>query len=205
MAGWDGFISGVEQTLTLTALAGVTYSAFEFVRSIWQRRETARRSDVDAWIKMRVQEIIATSHDFLKLGEILEKLRSTSFDAAVDVKKNELTEASVRLLLIQMVTEGVIGQVWPDSYGITQIPRDISLPLAAIHVRGNFAVRQSWALIHEHPGRYTSDELYERVGKGLELSKPDFLLAVSDLDARGIARVGANQKWSPLAEITGKE
>ncbi|MCE2749327.1 MAG: hypothetical protein LW715_11335 [Rhodobacter sp.] len=202
MVSWEELFGGVEQVLTLTALAGVTYSAFEFVKGIKQRREAARKSEVESWLKMRVQEIIATSQDYLNVIEILAKLRSTSFDSEVDVKKNELTESSVRLLLIQMVSEGVVGQVWPDSYGIIQIPRDVSLPLAAIHIRVNFAVRQSWALIHEHPGRYTSDELYERVGIGLELSKPDFLLAISDLDTRGIARLGAGLKWTPLADLT---
>lgn len=195
---WDQFIRYGEDVLTLTALAAATYAGIEFVRGLRAARESKRAAQVDAWRKASVQKIVAKSEAFMTTGEITSALRSDSFDAPFDIRKNELTNDSVRLLMLDMVRDQVLGQVWPDSYGITQLPRDITLPVVAAGVRGNMAVRGAFALIHDRPGHYTDHALHEKLKEQVGLSLPDFVLAVSDLDTRNVAKKGPDDKWSPV-------
>lgn len=195
---WADFISYSEDLLTLTALVAVTYAGVEFVLGLRAARESRRAAQVASWRKASVQRIVSKSESFMTTGEITAALRSTSFDEPFDIKKAELTDESVRLLMLELVRDGVLGQVWPDSYGITQLPRDITLPVVAAGVRGNMAVRGAFALIHEHPGHYTDQSLHEKLRDQVGLSLPDFVLAVSDLDQRKVATKGADGKWSPV-------
>ncbi len=195
---WSKFISYGEDVLTLTALAAATYAGIEFVRGLRAARECKRAAQVDAWRKASVQKIVAKSEAFMTTGEITSALRSNSFDAPFDIRKNELTDDAVRLLMLDLVRDRVLGQVWPDSYGITQLPRDITLPVVAAGVRGNMAVRGAFALIHEHPGYYSDHALHEKLKDQVGLSLPDFVLAVSDLDARNVAKKGPDGKWSAV-------
>ena len=184
--------------MALSALAAATYAGVEFVLSARAASEAKRTIQVDYWRKASLQKIVSSSEAFLSTSQITSALRSSSFDSAIDIKKNELTNDSVRLLILDLIRDGVLGQVWPDSYGITQLPRDISLPMVAAGVRGNMAVRAAFALIHEHPGHYTDISLFEKTKDNIGLSLPDFVLSISDLDARNVAKKGTDGKWSPV-------
>ena len=203
---WTEFIVKVEGFLTLTALATAIGAGVEFIRSIRTAREVKRTSQVNAWRKASVQRLICKSEDYMTTAEITAALRSSSYDISFDINKDELTDEAVRLLLLELIRENVIGQIWPDSYGITQLPRDITLPMAAAHVRGNMAVRGAFALIHEHPNHYTDEMLFQKLKDNVGLSMPDFLLAISDLDTRSFAKKSSDGKWSAVvSQIEGKQ
>jgi hypothetical protein len=195
---WDQFIGHGQEVLTLTALASATYAACEFIRSVWDVREKNRKLLVNEWRKVSVQLIVAASEPFMTAEQITSELRSKSFEAPFDIRKNELTVEAVRMLILELIRDGILGQIWPDSYGIIQIPRDVTLPMAVAGVKGSFAVRQAFALIHEHPGRYDDEELFARIGHNLGVTLPDFILAISDLDSRNVANKGPGGKWSPV-------
>ena len=200
---FDSLIQFGEQLLTLAALFGVTYSAIEFIRSSRSSREAKRASLVTQWRKANIQRIISLSPDFMCANEITDALRSRSFDTPIDIRKNELTVESVRVLLIDLVKDQIVGQVWNDLYGLAQIQRDITLPMAVAGVKGNLAVRSAFGMIHEHPGRYTDQELFTKIGPDLGMSMSDFVLSMSDLDARNVARKGPDGKWSTSIAVTG--
>ncbi len=195
---WADGISFIEQGLTLAALVGVVYSAIEFVRGTIAQRESCRRAEVDQWRKASVQRIVTRSPDFLSVESITQALRSQSFDAPIDIEKNELTVEAVRVLLMEMVKDGIVGQVWNDMYGLVQIHRDVTLSATIANVKGSIAVRTAFAHIHENPGRYLTEELFSKVDPALDISLPDFVLAISDLEFRSVAKKDPDGKWSPV-------
>ena len=200
---WDSFISFGGQLLTLTALVGVTWSAIEFVRSAVTARSEKRAEQVAQWRKASVHKIVANSYDFLTVDQITSTLRSESFEAPIDIKKSELTVEAVRRLIMDLVTERVLCQVWPDKYGIQQVQFDVTRPVAEAGVKGNLALRGAFASIHKHPGRYSDEELYSERDTKLDLSLPDFILALSELEARKVAKKTPDGKWTPISKSTG--
>jgi len=185
--------------LTLIALIGAIWSAFMFVKKIYEEREGARQNQVSRWRIATVQEIMMTSPDFLSTDQIKTKLRDSSFEQSFGVKKNELNERDVRLLLIEMVSTNIIMQVYGDLYGLQQHRFDPSARLAADNVVANDIFRESFDLIRRFPGHYTDEKLFDEIGESSGFRKSDFVLAISDLKIRGFAEKNENGAWVPTS------
>ncbi len=200
----EGAIALAEDFLTIAALLGVLWSAIAFVRKIGEDREDARQAKLTAWRKASAQRIMTLSPAFLTTEQITARLRSSSFDAPFDIRKDELTPETVRLLLMELVTDGIFFQQVNDFYGLEQPP------VAALHASAaagfaDSAVKEAFRLIMRHPGSYTDDKLYEDVipAEHREMVKrADFIFALHGLTRSGAAQKTAAGRWEP-AGIAG--
>ncbi|WP_171128153.1 MULTISPECIES: hypothetical protein [unclassified Ruegeria] len=183
----------------MAALIGAIWSAKEFVVSRQRAKELSRAQKTDHWRKLAIHQVLMTSEQFLSTSQVTEQLRASSFDQNIEIKKNELSLPSVRSVLMEMVADGTIGQVFPDHYGIVQIPRDITVGAVADNIRGNRAARDAFAEILKHPGRFTTQELFEEIGGNFDLSSSDFALAILVLEQNHAAKRDQAGKWSPTS------
>lgn len=193
---FENVISYSEDILTLVALLGAVWSAYLFVSKIYQDKDETRRIELSKWRKSTVQHIMTTSPDFLTTQQITARLRDSSFEQEFDIKKSELTDQNVRLLLIEMVTERILFQIYDDFYGIQQQKFDPSAQLAADNVKANQMYRAAFELIDRYPGHYTDEKLFEEIGKDSGLTRSDFVLAISDLRIRDIAEKNEVGAWA---------
>jgi hypothetical protein len=190
-------ISYAEDFLTLVALCGAVWSAYLFVSRIYEEKEEARRTELSKWRKSTVQKLMMTSPEFLSTQQITTQLRDPSFEQEFDIKKSELTEQDVRLLLVEMVSDQILFQLFGDMYGIQQQMFDPSVQLAADNVKASELYRAAYNLITRYPAHYTDEKLFEEIGQESGFRQSDFALAISDLRIRGIAEKNEKGAWVP--------
>lgn len=195
---WAEWVDIVEDILTIGALVGVIWSAVSFIRRVSRQRQEERDGAVSEWRKVAIHRIVSNSEQFMDISEILHGLMAESFDSPVEIKKGDLTEPVARRVLMEMVSDGVIGQRWPDHFGIVQLPRDITLGAVSDNIRGNLAARTAYEEIRKHPGRFTSNELYLEVGMSHSLTESDFELAILTLENTSAAKRDKDGKWLPI-------
>ncbi len=200
MTSVENLVSYAEDFLTFVALIGAVWSAYLFVSKINGEKEEARKSELSKWRKSTVQKLMMTSPDFLSTQQITTQLRDSSFEQEFDIKKSELTEQDVRLLLVEMVSEHILIQIFGDIYGIQQQRFDPSAQLAADNVKANELYRAAFNLITKYPGHYTDEKLFDEIGKESGFRKSDFVLAISDLRSRDLAKKNEQGVWSPITK-----
>ena len=187
-----------QQVLTLFALIGAIWSAFEFVKAILETKKTNRLNQLNSWRKAEIHHLLHKSRLFLSIDEITDNLRSLSFDTSIDVKKEELTSTVVRLILLEMLEAGTIQQLWGDHFGIKQ--NDPAVANAEREVLTWTLINQALRLISIAPGSLTTEALYEALFR--EPSDKDsmppytFALIISKLSAMEVATVNADGKWT---------
>ncbi|MEM1352901.1 MAG: hypothetical protein AAGF27_11185 [Pseudomonadota bacterium] len=185
-----------QQLLTLSALAGATWSAFVFVKNISEKREAARKQELANWRRTSVHRLLHASERFMSVSEITDALRTQSYDVPIEVKKDELTEATVRFLLMRMLETDVVKQLPGDRYGISHFDFQ-----AEISERTAYSIRMAkgaYEFIFELPGAFTTQKLYEKVvlQQGLRnLTIADFHLMLSQLTNIGAAFEDDQGKW----------
>jgi hypothetical protein len=184
---WGEGVELAKDILTLVALFGAVWSAVSFVRKIASDREAERRKNIARWLNVEIHKLIATSEKMLTVDQVVAELRKGSFVSEIEFEKSDLSEAKVRLQLLQLVERGILGQRWPDKFGITQLPFDISGEATAEMIKANRVVREAFNLIWKHPGQYDLDRLWKEVGERSEMNQSDFALAIFDLESKGVA------------------
>lgn len=197
---WQSVVDWSEELLTLIALLGAIWSAVAFVRKLGEDREAARQARVNVWRKAKIQEIQHQSPEFLSVTDMTQKLRSSSFDASFDIKKEELSEQAVRLILLEMIRDGILFQVWGDKYGLQQQRFDPTAQMADVQAASYRYYRRAFELILKYPGHYTDDSLFDEVVGTEDFAKSDFILAISELVGRQLARKNEHGKWQPLPQ-----
>ena len=194
---WDQLVNRAENILTLVALLAAIWSAFAFVQKIGVERENNRLAKVKKWRKSTVQEILHHSPEYMTAVELTDKLKSSSFDAHFDINKSELNEQEVRLLLIDMIADGILIQIYGDLYGLNQYRRDITVNAVVDTILANHAFRAAFSLILKHSGQYNDQRLWTELGAESGLKESDFILAMSELSSRNVAEKDENGKWHP--------
>jgi hypothetical protein len=185
-----------EQLLTLGALLGAIWSAYVFVKSVSERAEAARVSQLNAWRKAGVHKLLHSSRMFMAIDEITSRLRSESFDTSIDVRKNELTPEVVRLLLLEMLEAGTIQQIWGDHFGIkNNDPAVINADRAVVTWN---VINHAYRLITLAPGHLSTDQLYDEINKEVDLPKESFVLMLHQLKTMGAASVSEHGKWASV-------
>jgi hypothetical protein len=159
-------------------------------------REAARQNELAKWRRTSVHRLLQSSASFMTVPEITDALRSQSYDVPIEVRKGELTEATVRYLLLSMLETDVIKQLPGDRYGISHFDYR-----AEIDERNAYSIRMAkgaYEFIFELPGAFTTEKLYEKVvlQQGVRnLSIPDFHLMLSQLTNIGAAFEDENGRW----------
>ena len=192
---WADAIGLASDILTITALLGAVWSAIVFVKKIRADQRAEHAARVSDWLKVELHKLIATSEQMLTVEEAVSALRTGSFVTDIQFTKKDLSEPNVRLQLMQLVQNGVLGQRWPDKFGITQLPHDPGGVIIAEQIKANRAVRHAFRLILDYPGHYTDKRLWEEVGRSSELSESDFYLAISDLRTKSVASKSNDGRW----------
>lgn len=190
----------IEDVLTIAALVSVIWAAIAFVKARVDEREQIRTRKLSQWRKVTVQQLLHISERFVSVPDILAGLRSSSFDTNINIKKEELNEQEVRMLLMEMVEAGVAKQLWGDRYGISHF--DFSSELAERQVITTRVCKSAYEYIYEMPGAYTTVKLYEKINRTLELTLTlaDFDLMLSSLSQHDAAHEDNNARWRPGAK-----
>ncbi|WP_187428672.1 hypothetical protein ROLI_012290 [Roseobacter fucihabitans] len=198
----DEAIKLAEQTLILAALLGVVWSAVGFIKG--QKEETERRQSdqLSKWRKIAVHQLVANSEPYLSVAEVMNKLRARSFETSLNIRKEDLSEDSVRQLMMEMVQAGILGQVYPDRFGIVQLPLDITVGAVADNIHARYAAKNAFREIFKHPKRFSSEELYSELKPTPPMDLSDFVLSLLNLENHGAAKRGPDGKWFP---VTHKE
>lgn len=194
---FDAAINYTEDGLTIAALMGAVWSAVAFVKSLSLQKEQARSSEVSDWLQVEIHRIVSTSEQMLSAQVIADQLRSASFRSEVDIQKSDLSDNNVYLALLKLVERGIVGQRWPELFGLEQLPYDPTIGITADAARASYAARNVFAAVSENPGEYTDDLLWSKFGEMSGLVKSDFLLAVGDLIQKQAAYKDDNGKWRP--------
>lgn len=190
------FAEHAQQLLTIAALIGAVWSAVVFVRSVYNRTEAERVSQLNSWRKAGVHKLLHSSRMFMPIDEITSRLRSESFDSSIDVKKNELTPEIVRLLLLEMLEAGTVQQLWGDLFGIKN--NDPSVVNADRAVLTWSVINHAYRLISLAPGHLSTEQLYNEIKNDVDLPKESFVLMLHQLRSMGVAAVSVDGKWKPL-------
>ncbi len=193
---WDSLIGSSRDVLTLAALVGAVWSSIVFVRKISEDREATRVARLKKWRKATVQKVLHQSVEYMTAEQITAWLKSSSFDADFDIKKSELNEEEVRLLLIEMISDNVLIQIFGDLYGIKQFQRDITVQPMVDGILANRAFRAAFGAVSNHDGTYDDKRLWEELGASSGLEKSDFILAISELASRNLASKNDSGMWT---------
>ena len=195
---FDTIIAWYEQILTLIALIGVVWSAIEYFKSQRKTRAIEAERRVADWRKIAIHEIVARASHFMSVSDIVGALRSNSFDTELDIQKTDLTDTSVRSVLMEMVSSGIVAQIYPDRYGLVQNPRSASQDLAQEKITLNQVVREAYAIIHMNDGVFKSEDLQRQIDTAKPYSLTDFELMLLELERIFAAERGENERWKIL-------
>jgi hypothetical protein len=190
-----GLVALAEQILTLAALAGAVWSAYAFIHSLAEKRELVRSADVAKWLKVSVHQLLQGSSNFLTISEITNALRSSSYVTKLEINKEELGEAGVRLLLLEMLEAGTIAQLAADQYGIRH--RDPASTLDELAVTKDQIVREAFAYANMAPGNFDTDSLRQQVCRAVEVSAHNFSFILSGMAREGILQLNQDGRWEP--------
>ena len=195
---WAGLIEVVEQLLIVVALLSAIWSAYTFITAQKAHGERNRAIEIATWRKLAVQELVANSGPYMSVKDIVKELRSESFNTDLEIRREELSESSVRQLVLELVVEGILGQVHPDQFGIVQLPRDITAGSVAEDIHARYATKYAFREIFKHPKRFTSEELFSELNPTPSMELADFVLSLLSLENHGAAMRGADGKWFPV-------
>ncbi|NOD68532.1 hypothetical protein [Ruegeria sp. HKCCD7303] len=200
----DWLTNNAEEIRLISTVLGIVAALFGFYKFYLQRVEQSQKLDaerrqqtISSWRKAKLQEIMTQSDNLLSIGQLTEKLKASAFDVEFDIEKDDLKEQTVRLLVLELVRDGILVQFLKDIYGLKLLPYNPAAQLTADQVKGNQALRAAFAKIVDFPGRYDSARLFDEVGVEAGLSKADFLLAISDFERMNLASKNAEGFWSP--------
>ena len=194
------FASTAEHVLTIIALLGAIWSAGTFVKKLMDDKENARKAQLAKWRMASVQKIMTTSPNYLTAKQITDMLRSSSFETEFEVEKDELSEEVVRLLLVEMVTNGILFQIYGDAYGLQQQRLyDPGLDASAEFLRNHRATMRGIDLISEYSAHFDDSSLYKKLASEghQDVSFSGFRSALYDAENRGLIATNDEMKWVP--------
>lgn len=200
MNSWQNTINFSQDILVLVALLGAVWSAYQFSKQVTENRERRRQQQLEDWRKSSVHLMLHSSSKFMNLKSILEKLRSGSFDTGFEINKNELTEDVVRMLVLKMLQDGQIQQLWGDQYGIQSnggIFAEVEFVRA---LTNNFAIK-AFEQIYGQSGELSTDTLYKLVDGESMISKSNFAAALQILVKEQLADLSKQGKWQVVAKV----
>ncbi len=206
---WDQLFIWIERFLTLAALVGAVWSARVFIRSLSEKREALRAAELSKWLKVSVHQQLQGSANFLTVADITIALRSSSYVTKLEIKKDELGEAEVRLLLLEMLEAGTIAQLAGDQYGIRH--RDPASTLDELAVTKDQIVREAFAYTNMAPGNFDTENLRQQVCRTVEVTAHNFSFILSGMARDGIVQLNADGRWEPCyfprsdASLTNKK
>lgn len=201
----DQLVALSEQFLTLAALVGAVWSAYKFVQSLQEKQNANRAGEVAKWRKVNVHQLLQNSSNFLTISQITTALRASSYVTKLEIKKDELDEAEVRLLLLEMLQAGTIAQLAGDQYGIRH--RDPASTLDELAVTKDQIVREAFAYANMAPANFDTENLRQQVSRTVEVSAHNFAFILSEMSRDGLIRLNSDGLWEPcyfprkLAEI----
>ena len=195
IAIWDQWIAFTQQLLTLAALIGAVWSAVAFIRSLSEKRTLSRAKELSKWLKVSVHQLLQSSPEFMRVSDITTALRSSSYVTKLDIQKDELGEAEVRLLLLEMIETGTIAQLAGDQYGIRH--RDQAAALDELALTRDNIVREAFAYANMAPGNFDTENLRQQVIRSIEVSAHNFAFILSGMAKDGIIRLNDEDKWEP--------
>ena len=190
---WDSSISFLQDLLTIAALAGVVWSAFEFVRSFRRKAEQDREHEIAKWRRVSVHKILHSSPNFLGVNEILEKLKSSSFDEDFQIDKKAITERELRVVLLEGIRGGYFQQVWGDTYGVAR--RDPLVEKAFAELNNSDLLHSAYDLILFARGPLSTAEILERLARA-DVKESDFEIAMCELISRNLVQRLEDGRWA---------
>ena len=180
---WALLVKYAQDFLVLAALVGGVWSAFEFVRGARQRQEVERAELAAKWRRVSAHKILHSSPNFLSVDEILEKLKSSSFDEDFKINKSELTERELRAVLLEGIEKGYFEQLHSDKYGISS--RDFVMDNAFALLQTREQLHRIYDLLCFAKGPLSTQEILKRLGEnGMDLS--DFEITMYELTSRDL-------------------
>ncbi|MEM9032839.1 MAG: hypothetical protein AAGB18_09345 [Pseudomonadota bacterium] len=193
----NDFLVLIQHSLTVAALVGAIASAIAYLARWREDREVGRRAQVSEWRKLEVHRLLHSEPNFLTSSEVLGKLRDSSYETQLEIRKGELSSEEVRALLMAMVADGVLVQRHGDQYGVSQDKFDVGAVAVEEQLYGHLTAKNAVELIEKYPDHYTDEGLLADINAKTKLSitRAQFLIATSDIENRGIAHRSDEGKW----------
>ncbi|MCG7519119.1 hypothetical protein [Ruegeria sp. Ofav3-42] len=189
---WFDAIAYFESLLTIAALIGAIWSAFEFVKGYRRKAEDERAAQSAKWRRVSVHKILHTSPHFLPVSDILDKLKSSSFDEDFKINKKELTERELRAVLLEGIEKGYFQQLHGDTYGISS--RDFVMDNAFATLRARDLLHDVYDLLCFAKGPLSTEELLERIEQR-DIKVSDFEISMQELTSRHLVERQEDGRW----------
>lgn len=197
---WEAFVGFSDDVLKLAALVAVIWSAYVFVRKIGEDREAERIAKLKNWRKAQLHKIQHNSDRYMTLTEMTEKLRSSSFSTNFEIKRHEIDDEVVRLLVMDLIADGILFQIYPDVYGLQQHRFDPGAEINSELLVNHRAAMRAIELITEYPDHYDLESLFEKLREEnySTLTMAGFKVALYDAAEKGLIATSSDLKWHPV-------
>ena len=111
-------VAVAEQILTLGALVSLIWAGFSFVLKLRSDAEARRSAFVSGWREARAHAVFHADADGrLTFEEFMTQMRSSGF-ATDKVHREDISEESMRPILMGLLEKGVVEQVDRDAYAL---------------------------------------------------------------------------------------
>ena len=138
--------------------------------------DSARRADrTDLWRKAAIQKILHQAEgNRLDIEELLMRIKSVAYDEdETDIKREDITEDKIRVLLIEMISMGVLYQEKDDMYELrflTKMTSEADIKLSeGIEMGRKFD--EFMIKLANNPNSYNLDSFYDQIVKDSGLSR----------------------------------
>ena len=170
--------------------------------------DNARRADrTDLWRKAAIQKILHQAEgNRLDIEKLLMRIKSVAYDEdETDIKREDLTEDKIRVLLIEMISMGVLYQEKADVYELrflTKTTSEADIKLSEVIEMGR-KFDEFMAKLAANPSSYNLDSFYDQIVKDSGLSRLQYDVYMNLMIQQGV--ISFNEVGDMELKIIEKE